>query len=180
MNMAFGQTMRLYISPAAVPQATMKEGLRPTIICANWQYNDETMPPRTGIRIRGQRGDAEVRAAFIRFASWLRAEYRFPIRVPVYLLPGECVPAIDGLESTAAFFAPYSRSDEPIIRVATGEYLQLKRQYGRQRALASRIVSFAHEVVHYFQWLNGSVTEQNVQRQAIAMFRRYERAVTKL
>lgn len=139
------------------------------------------MPPRSGIRIRGQRGDPEVRTAFIKFARWLRTEYEFPIRVPVYLLAGEMAPPVNGIECSAAFFAPYDRTDEPIIRVATGEYQRLKRQYGRHRALASLIVSLAHEVVHYFQWLNeNDVTERNVQRQAITMFRRYERAVTKL
>jgi hypothetical protein len=135
---------------------------------------------RSGIRIRGQRGNTEVGAAFIKFARWLRTEYEFPVRVPVYLLPGNTVPPIDGIECSAAFFAPYNRTDEPLIRVATGEYPQLKRLYGRHRALASLIVSLAHELVHYFQWLNeDGVTENNVQRQAIAMFRRYEKVVAK-
>jgi hypothetical protein len=68
-----------------------------------------------------------------------------------------------------------------MIRIATGEYPRLKRQYGRRRALGSIIVSLAHEIVHYFQWSNQrDVTEKNVQRQAIAMFHRYERTVTRL
>ena len=44
---------------------------------------------RDGIRIVGRRGEPAVAEALIRYAAWLRRNYRFPVRVPVYLLPGE-------------------------------------------------------------------------------------------
>src|ERR1700712_2742462 len=103
---------------------------------------------RTGVRIRGARGHPEVRRAFIRFAKWLRQEYEFPIRVPVYLFPSEQIITMHGERGSASFFAPLDRSVEPLIRVATGDYVQLKEKHGRDDALAICLHSFAHEVVH--------------------------------
>jgi hypothetical protein len=68
---------------------------------------------RTGLHIRGQRGQSEVRAALIRFARWLRSEYEFPIRVPVYLSPHELVRTMHGEDCSASFFAPWDRNVEP-------------------------------------------------------------------
>lgn len=134
-------------------------------------------PRRTGIRIRGHRGHPDVRDALIRYAQWLRREYDFPIRVPVYLQPGEYIIA-DGKQCSAAFFAPFNRNQEPFIRIATGDYSLLQRAEGRDNALASFIVSMSHEVVHYLQWLDtGDCWERGVARRAVSMLRRYEKTV---
>ena len=134
--------------------------------------------PRSGIHIRGQRGHPEVRAALIRFARWLRANHDFPVRVPVYLLPGEFVRTVDGKQRSASFFAPFDPSEEPYIRIATGDYPEIARTEGHDNALASFIVSMSHEVIHYFQWVEtGDVWERGVSRRAVSMLRRYEKTV---
>ena len=77
---------------------------------------------RTGIGIIGHRGHPEVKDALIRFAKWLRKNYKFPIRVPVYLRP-ECeLISMHGEQCSASFFAPWDQKVEPYIRIATGEY----------------------------------------------------------
>ena len=74
----------------------------------------------------------------------------------------------------ASFFAPWSRRVEPYIRVATGDYPELRVTMGRDDALASIIMSFAHEVVHYQQWVaTGNISERGVRRRAEAILRRY-------
>ena len=133
---------------------------------------------RTGLRICGARGHREVRAALIRYASWLRRNYEFPIRVPVYLSPRERITTMHGLQVTASFFAPWNRKVEPYIKVATGDYSSLKKEDGRENTLAEFIASMSHELVHYWQWLEtGDVWERGVERKADAMLRRYELTV---
>ena len=131
-------------------------------------------PIRKGVRIRGARGHPEVRRAFIRFARWLRKEYDFPIRVPVYLFPSEQIITMHGDRVSASFFAPFDRSVEPFIRVATGDYVQLKKERGRDNALAACLNSFAHEFVHYQQWVaTGEIGERGVIRRAQSIVDRY-------
>jgi len=130
---------------------------------------------RTGIRIRGGRGNPHVRAALVRFAKWLRQEYEFPIRVPVYLFPSKQIVTMHGDRVSASFFAPFDRSVEPFIRIATGDYAQLKKELGRDNALAAFLQSLAHELVHYQQWVaTGGTSERGgVIRQAQRIVQRY-------
>ena len=129
---------------------------------------------RTGVRIRGAKEHPEVRWAFIRFARWLRQEYEFPIRVPVYLYPSEKITTMHGDKVVASFFAPWDRSVEPYIRVATGDYVQLKKERGRDNALGACLNSFAHEFVHYQQWVStGEIWERGVIRRAQGIVDRY-------
>ena len=129
---------------------------------------------RQGIRIRGDRGNPEVRRALVKFARWLRTQYDFPIRVPVYLLPTEEVITRGGETGSASFFAPFKRTEEPYIRIATGDYMRLKRELGRDDALAAFICSMAHEVVHYRQWVqSGRTSERGVSNAAGRLLRRY-------
>lgn len=61
---------------------------------------------------------------------------------------------MDGELVSATFFEPVNRQDEPYARIATGDYQQLKEKIGRDNALASILLSVAHELTHYFQWIN--------------------------
>ena len=128
--------------------------------------------------MRGSRGHPEVSGALIRYAQWLRRHYEFPIRVPVYLSPHEELVTMHGQIASASFFAPWDRKVEPCIRIATGDYRALKRERGRDNALASFIVSLSHEIVHYRQWVEtGDIWERGVGVKARGMLRRYERDV---
>jgi hypothetical protein len=130
---------------------------------------------RSGLRVCGERGHPVVRRALLRYAKWLRDNHSFPVRVPVYLLPGEAVITMHGDPASASFFAPWNPRVEPYIRIATGGYPRLRRQSGRDNALAAFICSFSHEVIHYQQWLRtGKIWERGVAVTATAMLRRYE------
>jgi hypothetical protein len=100
------------------------------------------------------------------------------MRVPIYLLPGKTLRTRHGEDVTASFFAPWSRSDEPYIRVATGDFPRLKKERGRDNALAAILCSISHEVVHYQQWIaTGETREAGVARKAAKMVERYSRDV---
>ena len=129
---------------------------------------------RAGLRLRFDRGvDQEVRGACIRFTAWLRSRYEFPIRVPVSVKSSERIRTMDGDFVVGSFFEPDDYAVEPYIRLAAGDYEALAAKNGRDEALASILSSFAHELTHYFQWINASsLTDQGRERQASAYARR--------
>ena len=133
---------------------------------------------RSGLRIRGHRGNPHVRGALIRYARWLRLRFEFPIHVPVYLLPSHTVRTMHGEECSASIFLPWSKKQEPFIRIATGDYPLLARQRGRNNVLAAYLVSLSHEVLHYQQWIHtGSSSERGVGARAAGLVRRYSESV---
>jgi hypothetical protein len=135
---------------------------------------------RNGIRIRGQRGNAVVRDALIRYSAWLRSKHDFPVRVPVYLLPGDTFVTAENETVVSSFFAPFDRSQEPYIRIATGDFPQLQRESGRDNALAAFILSLSRQVAHYWQWVRtGETWESGVGKQALSMLRDYEKCVSR-
>jgi hypothetical protein len=85
-----------------------------------------------------------------------------------------------GEKCSATFFAPWNRKVEPYIRIATGDYPQLKRQVGRDNALAGYLGSLAHEVIHYQQWIKtNQMSEKGVARDASRIVVRYSRVVAR-
>ena len=130
--------------------------------------------PRKGLVIRGQRGHPVVREAFKRFAVYARERFEFPIRVPVYLGRGLNVRTRSGERVSAIFFGPYSRIVEPYIRVATGDYPELRKKMGRHGALAVTLHSLCHELVHYQQWWTRTcMTERGAEVRATSMVKKY-------
>ncbi|GAC42152.1 hypothetical protein [Paenibacillus popilliae] len=111
---------------------------------------------RTGLRIRSDKNvHVILRKAFIHFAEWLRCNYNFPKRVPVYLKSSYYIITQCSKEQAAAsFFAPYNKQDEPYIRVATGDFFDLEKEHGRRDAILMILHSLAHELQHYYQWLD--------------------------
>ena len=123
---------------------------------------------RTGLRFRCDKNvDPEVKRACLQFGKWLRAEYYFPVRIVVYVKEAERIRAKDGDHVVGTFFEPYSYYDEPYIRIATGDYEELLSKNGKDNALASILISLAHELTHYYQWINNlQLTSMGRERQA--------------
>jgi hypothetical protein len=129
---------------------------------------------RSGLRIVGRRGHPQVRAPLLCYARWLRHHFEFPIRVPVYLLPGETVFTMHGEHVSASIFLPWDRRVEPYIRIATGDYPELRRERGRDSALAAFLCSLTHEVLHYRQWVEtGRSWERGVGAAAVRLVKAY-------
>lgn len=136
--------------------------------CDNWKNILDVGNIRSGIRLRfDNHVDAEVRRACKEFLNWLRKQYYFPIRVPVYIKSSYSIKAMDGDLVSATFFEPYDYNVEPYIRVSTGNYAFAENAQERDNALASILHSIAHELTHYFQWINGvKLTERGYEQQA--------------
>lgn len=123
---------------------------------------------RSGLRLRIEPSvEEEVKTACKNFANWLRSEYEFPLRVPIYVKASAWLKTMDGDLAVGTFFEPFDRSSEPYIRIATGDYEALKAEIGRDNALASILLTISHELTHYFQWINGiELTPAGMERQA--------------
>jgi len=137
--------------------------------CNNWSKNNNfSSAKRTGLRLRFQKGtDAEVRRACLEFCNWIRKQYYFPIRVPIYVKSSEFIISKSGEKFSAIFFEPFDKHNEPFIRIATGDFNEMKQKSCQDDALASILCSISHELTHYFQWINDiRLTEIGVERQA--------------
>ena len=67
----------------------------------------------------------------------------------------------------ALFFSHITRCMNHILRVATGSYTDNLITLGRDDALALILETIAHELTHYFQWINDiRLTEIGYERQA--------------
>ena len=111
--------------------------------------------------------DGKLKLFFNDFSKWLRKNYIFPIRVNVYLKSTCYIRAVDGENVSATFWGPFDRTAEPYIKIAAGDYNKLKTRYDEFNALCSSIASLAHELTHYFQWINDwDLTPEQEERQA--------------
>ncbi len=134
----------------------------------NWEKFLNGHDNRRGLRFRYDSNvNSEVKNACKCFAEWLRSEYVFPLRVQVYIKDKIRIQTMDGDNVVGSFFEPFDYSVEPYIRIATGDYDDLKISIGRDNALATILVSIAHELTHYFQWINNlQLTSIGRERQA--------------
>ncbi len=136
-----------------------------------WREKYDMTRIRGGLRLRCDSGiDCEVRRACKEFCYWLRKEYKFPVRVPIYLKNQDRIRAKDGELVTAIFCGPYNKYHEPHIRIAVGDYqeLLLLNPEDKDNILAGYLCSIAHELTHYYQWLNDiELTPIGEERQAV-------------
>ena len=125
-----------------------KEKWKDVLDYPNHQY-------RHGLRLRFDKGvDPVLKEECKKFAVWLRREYFFPIRVPIYFKNKIKLLCMDGDTAYGTCFLPYSYQDEPYIRIAVGDFDTLRMNRGEKDAVLSIIHSIAHELTHYFQWIN--------------------------
>lgn len=124
----------------------------------NWEKNIDLTKEehRSGLRLRFDKGiDDEVRRACKEFAVFLRKEYFFPLRVMVYIKNSFQITAMDGDKVVGTFWRIEDNyTIEPYIRVAAGDYKDLCLKWGKDSALTAILITMAHELTHYFQWIN--------------------------
>ena len=146
-----------------------------------WNRNDwfdileyENHPYRRGLRLRFEKGiNPAIRNECLKFAAWLRQEYEFPIRLPIYFKNKKSLKCVDGNSAFGTCFLPDSYQKEPYMRIAAGDYDDLCREWGEKDATLAVLRTIAHELTHYYQWINGvrlSSTEE--ERQAVRISKR--------
>ena len=111
---------------------------------------------RKGLRLKFDKGiDLDLKISCIKFCKWLRSIYQFPMRVPIYFKNGKFLISDDNEEISADFWGPLDKNLEPYIRIAVGDYIDLKKEKRRDNAICSVLGSIIHELSHYYQWLFG-------------------------
>ena len=109
-----------------------------------------------------------LKVVFKDFAKWLRKEFEFPVRVNVYIKSDCFIKAKDGDLVSATFWGPFNRMNEPYIKIAAGDYCESVRNNDEFNAVCSTVSSLAHELTHYYQWLNDMcLSEVQEERQAV-------------
>lgn len=110
---------------------------------------------REGIYIKNEvQVNFNVRRCLIEFGKWLRDKKDFPVRLVVYVKKNYRFRASNNELVTASFFAPYDKNVEPYIRIATGDYDELLDEFGLGYTLSLYLLSMAHEIAHYEQWID--------------------------
>lgn len=123
---------------------------------------------RKGIRLRFDKEvDKEVKRSCKEYVSWLRTQYDFPVRIPIYFKSSKYVTTSTGEKCSALFFGPYNKSLEPYIKVSVGDYQDLLKEVGKDNALAAILCSITHELSHYYQWIKDyDILLEKCERQA--------------
>lgn len=123
---------------------------------------------RSGLRLHFDKNvNKDVRSFCIAFASWLRTEFEFPLRVNVYIKGEYRIRAKDGDFVVGTCWRPESYDVLPYIRLATGDYEELLIQKGKDQAMWAILHTFAHELTHYYQHINNiQLTQIGEERQA--------------
>lgn len=130
---------------------------------------------RSGLRLHCDKTlYSQVKRACKEFCAWLRADYTFPLRVNIYLKDSDRIRASDGELVYGIWYKPYDKYKEPYIKVAAGDFKKLLKERGRDNALAVYLFDIAHQLTHYFQWINSlKLTEDAEESQA----ERYSRMI---
>lgn len=117
-----------------------------------WKIRYKDYDGRTGLRLRVNKGvDREVERACREFCKWLRKNYDFPISVSIYL---EMACRIDKDKCDGRFYLTDDDFIESYIRIATGVYDKGKSKIGKDRILKYILGIIAHELTHYYHWIN--------------------------
>ncbi len=122
----------------------------------------------SGLRLRFDKDvDPNVRAFCTHFAKWLRHEFLFPVRLTVYIKNDYRIRAKDGDLVVGTCWKPLKFSCYPYIKLATGDYAELTAERGKEQAMWSILITFVHELTHYYQYLNNlELTPKGEERQA--------------
>jgi hypothetical protein len=112
------------------------------------------MAKRTGLRNISKKVDKGISELFKEFAKWLRREYEFPLRVPIYLSEKSGIINITGESCVSAFFAPFDEVVEPYARIDTGDYYDMVRESDSKNSTLNLLYSLALAVVNYQKWLS--------------------------
>lgn len=144
------------------------------------EFYDNHQAAQTGLRLHFQQGiNSVLRSVFLNFAGWLRINYPFPVRINIYIKNALSIKAMDGELVSATFFGPDHLLKFPYVKIAAGDHGSISGssgEFGEFNAICDRISSLAHELTHYFQWING-MDEYMSDRQSERQARYYQKTI---
>jgi hypothetical protein len=107
-----------------------------------------------GISLHFEKGiDPEFRRLCIKFASWLRQNYSFPIHANIYIKNCRTVRLMNGRFVYGSF--RFFETKPPYIRIPAQIDPQEYEECEDIEIYYSILGSLVHELTHYFQWVAG-------------------------
>lgn len=98
----------------------------------------------------------DVMLACKNLSKWLNDEFVFSKELCVKICNSYYVEATDGDKVISVFSQSFDNNKEKaIIKVAAGDYDELLKNNTTTDALAMILLSICHNIIHYFQWLDG-------------------------
>lgn len=119
------------------------------------KYGEKTV--KKGIKVEfDNRISDELKKELIVFCNWVNRNYNFPIAVKINFFHARKIEALDGELVDGTFFGPYDFTEEPDINISVGEYNDIldASQLKKKELVYEYYWEIAHELTHYFQWVN--------------------------
>jgi hypothetical protein len=83
-----------------------------------------------------------------------------------------------GDDVETSLFMPWARTLEPYIRIATGDYSEIRRERGRDNALAVYLHVLTLQVLHYREWVEtGDSSNRGKDARATRLVEKYAKTV---
>lgn len=116
--------------------------------------------------------DLQVKLACKEFRKWLKLNKYLSSIVQVYVKSSEKVKTKDKKSAVGIFGTPLYKY--PYIKISAGDFQSLKYKRGNYNALMCILDAFAHEIVHYNQWIkNKPYKESEANRTGKIMVEKY-------
>ena len=109
--------------------------------------------------------DPVLKKKFMLFAAWLRKNYRFPVKLHIYILNTEKVRLRSGKTAYGSF--RWFQKRTPSIQIPAAVESQLLTVCSLNEIHEMIMSSLVHELSHYYQWVSGAEQSNAVsERQA--------------
>ncbi len=103
-----------------------------------------------------------VREWLIIYSKWLRKELGFPVKLDVYCMKGARIACYDNSTAYGRIILPDERIRYPWIELACGDFdINDTISPGIQNETDLIMITFTHEIVHYYQYINGFNIDQS-------------------
>lgn len=100
----------------------------------------------------------DIKRAFANFEKWLSKNLYFPVKLYIYIRNTKHVQTTKGESVVGRLFAPGDAGHErAFAEIAVGDYKELLNKEKKTVLLAEMMDPIAHEIVHYFQWINNEI-----------------------
>ncbi len=120
--------------------------------------------------------DSKLKSKIMAFCRWIRKNYVFPIKLVIFISADPYIAnSQTGEKVSATIFLPDDKSTA-WARISTGDYHKDIEQIDQFSADCNVLASIAHEVTHYFQWLQSDdpdLSEKQAQRKARRIVYKY-------
>lgn len=111
--------------------------------------------------IYDKRVNKEVKRACVNFQKWLSKNIFFPVKLYVYIRNSEHVKTTKGESVVGRLSVPKNykniENGDVFAEISVGDYKKLLNTKNKSVALADILDPIAHEIIHYFQWINNEI-----------------------